>query len=57
MVFTFILCIMFLPPAILIYKGVEHHKINPRTGKLLIIAGAVYLIVGLGLCGSLLGAF
>lgn len=49
-----ILFIMFGPPVILTIVGFSIKKNNRSTAKILFILAAVYLIIGLGVCGSMI---
>lgn len=46
--------IMFGPPALLTFVGFMVRKHNRKTAKVFYILAAVYLIAGLGICGSML---
>lgn len=45
---------MIGPPIVLTLIGFGVKKNNPRAAKVLFILAAVYLLVGLGICGSLM---
>lgn len=49
-----ILFIMAGPPIILTVIGFSTKRNNPGTAKVLFILAAVYLIIGLGICGSMM---
>lgn len=53
MVFVFLL-IMFGPPILLLLIGVAVKSKSKKASKILYILGAVYLVIGLGICGSML---
>jgi len=46
--------IMFGPPIILTIIGAKKLNKNKKTAKVLFIIAAVYLLVGVGMCASLL---
>ena len=45
--------IMIGPPILIAFIGFEIKENNPKTAKILFILAALYLLVGLGICGSL----
>nr|WP_294927468.1 hypothetical protein [uncultured Flavobacterium sp.] len=47
--------IMLGPPVLLTIIGFAVKRNNPKTAKVLFILGAVYLLIGLGICGGLIG--
>lgn len=49
-----ILLIMFGVPLILLIIGISLRDKNPETSKKLIIASVVYVLIGLGICGSMM---
>lgn len=49
-----IMFIMFGPPILLTIIGFSIRKNYPTAAKVLYILAAVYLIAGLGICGSML---
>lgn len=54
----FLLLILLVPPAILAGIGIILFRGKYRTGgKVLFILAGIYLIIGLGICGALLGGF
>lgn len=53
-IFILIIVIMIGPPIVLALIGFGVKKNNPRAAKVLFILAAVYLLVGLGICGSLM---
>ncbi|WP_159780715.1 hypothetical protein [Flavobacterium sp. 9AF] len=53
LVFFFIL-IMVGPPILLSLFGLIVRKNNPKAAKVLFILAGLYLLVGLGICGSLM---
>lgn len=53
LVFVMIL-IMIGPPVLLTIIGFVVRKNNPVASKILFILATVYLLVGLGICGSLM---
>lgn len=53
-IFILIIVIMIGPPIVLALIGFGVKKNNPRAAKILFILAAVYLLVGLGICGSLM---
>lgn len=48
-----VLAAIFGPPLFLLIGGLRIRRTNPDRAKILWIIGAVYLIVGLGICYSL----
>ncbi|WP_291867220.1 hypothetical protein [Maribacter sp.] len=55
---TFLFAIMFGPAIVLIIIGlILRGKEKPKAGKVLFILAGVYLLVSLGVCGGLMGAF
>ncbi|NJM78726.1 MAG: hypothetical protein HC854_02210 [Flavobacterium sp.] len=50
----FIVFIMIGPPIILTVLGLAIRKNNPTAAKVLYILAVVYLLVGLGICGSMM---
>ncbi len=50
-----ILVIMFGPPLLLFIIGLAVKKQNPNAAKVLYIIAVLYLIVGLGICGGMIG--
>lgn len=53
-IFILIIVIMIGPPIVLTLIGFGVKKNNPNAAKVLFILAAVYLLVGLGICGSLM---
>ena len=53
-IFILIIAIMFGPPIVLALIGFGVKKNNPNAAKVLFILAAIYLLVGLGICGSLM---
>ncbi len=53
-VFLLVLAIMFLPPLILLIIGLVIRAKNRKTSKILIILSVVYLLISLGVCGSMM---
>ncbi len=53
-VFLLVLAIMFLPPLILLIIGLVIRVKNRKTSKILIILSVVYLLISLGVCGSMM---
>ncbi|WP_031455036.1 hypothetical protein [Flavobacterium chungangense] len=51
---AFFVSIMVGPPILFTIIGFAVKRNNPKTAKVLFIMGAVYLIVGLGICGGLI---
>jgi len=55
---VFLFSIMLGPPILLFIGGIfARKKSKMKTAKVLFILAGVYLLVGLGICGGLLGAF
>lgn len=52
--FIIILIIMFGPPLLFATIGFFTYKSNRKSGKVLFILAALYLLIGLGICGSML---
>jgi hypothetical protein len=50
----FMLFVMLGPPIVLTLIGFGIKKNSPNSAKTLFILAALYLIIGLGICGSLL---
>ncbi|WP_396170914.1 hypothetical protein [Flavobacterium sp.] len=46
--------IMLAPPIILTIIGFAVRKNNPITAKVLFILAALYLVIGLGICGNIM---
>ncbi|MFC4739807.1 hypothetical protein ACFO3U_07355 [Flavobacterium ponti] len=46
--------IMVGPPILLTIIGFAVKKNNPKAAKVLFILAALYLLIGLGICGSLM---
>ncbi|AUP79501.1 hypothetical protein [Flavivirga eckloniae] len=53
-IFLLVLAIMFLPPLILLIIGLAIRAKNRKTSKILMILAAVYLLISLGICGSMM---
>ncbi|MBX7156297.1 MAG: hypothetical protein U0Y96_01165 [Candidatus Kapaibacterium sp.] len=50
-----IVIILFLSPAVvLLILGFNRLYTQPKSAKILLIAAGVYLLIGLGICGSML---
>ena len=47
--------VLILPPLILINEGLSHRKTKPDKVKVWYILAVIYLIIGLGICGSIIG--
>lgn len=47
--------ILILPPIILVNEGLSHRKTKPDKAKIWYIIAVVYLIIGFGVCGSIIG--
>ncbi|WP_303316669.1 hypothetical protein Q4Q34_07640 [Flavivirga abyssicola] len=52
--FLLVLAIMFLPPLILLIIGLAIRSKNRKTSKILMILAVVYLLISLGICGSMM---
>ena len=50
----FLVLIMIGPPILLSIIGLVVRKKNPKASKVLFILAVVYLLVGLGICGSMM---
>lgn len=50
----FILAIMFGPAILLTFIGVMIRKKNKKAAKIFFILAVVYMLISLGICGSLL---
>ncbi len=46
--------IMIGPPILLTIIGLSINKNQPKSAKVLYILASVYLLIGLGICGSLM---
>ena len=46
--------IMIGPPILLTIIGLSINKNQPKAAKVLYILASVYLLIGLGICGSLM---
>ena len=53
-VFFMVIAIMIVPPIILSLIGFAIRKAYPDASKVLYILSAIYLIIGLGFCGSMM---
>ena len=53
-VFFIVIAIMIAPPFILSLIGFAIRKSYPDAAKVLYILAGLYLIIGLGLCGSMM---
>lgn len=51
---AFFIAIMVGPPILMAIIGFAVRKNNPNAAKVCFIIGALYLIIGLGICGTLL---
>ncbi len=49
-----IIIIMIGPPIVLSILGFIISKNNPKAAKILYILSGIYLLVGLGICGSMM---
>ncbi len=49
-----VLAIMFLPPLILLIIGLTIRAKDRKTSKVLFILAVVYLLISLGICGSMM---
>lgn len=47
---------MLIPPTILISMGIRHHKTDRTRAIVLYILGVVWLVVGSGICASVMSA-
>ena len=50
----FLVSIMIGPPIVLTLIGFGVKKNSPKAAKILFILATLYLLIGLGICGSLL---
>ena len=50
-----LLAIWFVPVIVMLIMGFSNLKSNPKKGKNLLIVAFVYLLVGAGICGSMVG--
>ena len=58
MFIVLILIAMFGPPILFIALGIsERKRLDKKRAKLFFILAVLYLIVGLGVCGSMLTGF
>ena len=46
--------LLWLIPIVLIIIGLVLLKSKPRTAKILLIIGGIWLLIGLGFCGSMM---
>ncbi len=53
-IFVIILAIMFGPPILFAIIGLSYRNTNKKTAKVFYIIAAVYLLISLGVCGSLM---
>ncbi len=53
MIFVLILCVMFAPPIIFLVLG-RKARPDKKKAKMFYIIAAVYLLVGLGTCATIL---
>ncbi|RYJ39463.1 hypothetical protein NU08_1771 [Flavobacterium anhuiense] len=51
---AFFVAIMVGPPILMAIIGFAIKKNNPNAAKVCFIIGALYLLIGLGICGTLL---
>ncbi|MFC4739808.1 hypothetical protein ACFO3U_07360 [Flavobacterium ponti] len=49
------LCVFILPTIFLFREGFSHRKSKPDKAKVWYILAALYLIIGFGICGSIIG--
>lgn len=47
--------LLLLPPMILFREGLSIRKTKPEKAKIWYILAVVYLIIGFGICGSIIG--
>ena len=52
--FVIVIAIMFCPPILFGLIGYSFRNKNKRTAKIFYIIAIVYLLIGLGICGSML---
>ena len=57
MVVVLILGVMFLVPLVLGLIGLSYRKTQPKTSKVFFIIAGVYLLISLGVCGSMMLGF
>ncbi len=56
-ILIFVITLVMMSPAIIMtIIGFAIRKKRPKPAKVLFIISAIYLIVGLGICGSILNA-
>ncbi|WP_268224994.1 hypothetical protein [Sinomicrobium oceani] len=55
-VVVFLFSLMLGPPIILFIIGLAMFRKYRKAAKILFILGGVYLLIGLGICGSLLAS-
>ncbi|GEL10425.1 hypothetical protein SAMN05192550_0536 [Flavobacterium glycines] len=55
-IIVIMIMIMVVPPILLSIIGFAMKKDKPRTAKVFFILAALYLLIGLGICGSILTA-
>lgn len=49
-----VLLVLFLPPILLICEGFFERKAKPNKAKIWFVLAVVYLIIGFGVCGSII---
>ncbi|WGH74321.1 hypothetical protein P8625_09350 [Tenacibaculum tangerinum] len=54
-IFIAVLLIMFGPPVILAIIGAAIKNKNKKASEIMYILAVVYLVIGLGVCGSMVG--
>lgn len=52
-----ILGVMFGPPVLMVIYGIKTGKTDPQRAKVFYIFAAVYLVIGVGSCLTLLSSF
>lgn len=52
-VLIFIIAMLWIIPIVMLIFGIAQLKKNPKRGKVLMIIAGIWLIIGIGFCGSM----
>ncbi|MFK7773347.1 MAG: hypothetical protein AB8F94_14460 [Saprospiraceae bacterium] len=52
-ILVFIIAMLWLIPIVMLIIGIAQLKTKPRRSKILMIIAGIWLIIGLGVCGSM----